>query len=127
MPKPFRRPSQLRATDFDRYGHLNQSVYHQLLEDGRIGFVDQLGLPGLQFVVARVELDYRREILPAEAQVEIEIGLSHLGRSSFTLSQKIFKPDGELAAEGVVVLVTWDGESRSSRPLSEEERAKFSA
>jgi acyl-CoA thioesterase FadM len=50
-----------------------------------------------------------------------------VGRSSLTLTQQIFRSDGELAADGRSVLVAWDGERRRSRPLSERELATLRA
>src|SRR4051812_33480297 len=56
---------QLRWRDLDQLGHVNQSVYHEFLEQGRgavMMSVIELAGGGFEFVVARVELDYRHEI-----------------------------------------------------------------
>lgn len=125
--QPYRATRQLRSTDFDLYGHLNQAVYHELLEDARIGFL--LGLEGatLGIVVARVELDYRREVPFGVSEVEVEVSVARVGGSSFTLAQTIRLPDGATAAEGVTVLAAWDGEKRGSRQLTPEERSALEA
>jgi len=139
----YRATRQLRSTDFDVYGHLNQAAYHEVLEDARLGFLLSMEGASVAIVVARVELDYRREVPFGTPEVIAEIWVSRVGRSSFQLSQVIRLPGaepsaaepsgdesgggelvaGEVAAEGTVTLVAWDGERRGSRPLGDEERA----
>lgn len=114
---------QLRLNDFDVLGHLNQAVYHELLEQGRIGMIAALGADSNRYVLARVELDYRREIGVTIREAIVETSVEGYGRSSIRLSQRVLRPDGELAAEGFTVLVGWDGDARRSRPLDEAERA----
>ena len=115
----------LRWRDIDELGHVNQSVYHELLEDGRGALfsplIDELG--GFDFVLARVELDYRREIRHADGAVDVVTWVEAIGRTSVTLGNEIRLPDGAVAASGRSVLVAWDRQARRSRPLSERERA----
>ena len=73
--------------------------------------------------MARVELNYRREIPLAHRFVEVTLQVEGVGRSSITLEHQIFRSDGELAADGHSVLVAWDAERRGSRPLSDGELA----
>ncbi|MBB4662544.1 acyl-CoA thioesterase [Conexibacter arvalis] len=118
---------QLRLNDFDVLGHLNQAVYHELLEQGRIALMTALGGDSNEFVLARVELDYRREVPVAVREVVVETGVERVGRASVRLAQRIVRPDGELAAEGATVLVGWNRAERSSRALTDAERAALSA
>lgn len=118
---------QLRLNDFDVLGHLNQAVYHELMEQGRIALLTSLDADSNQYVLARVELDYRREVSTAFREVVVETGVERVGRSSVRLLQRILRPDGELAAEGASVLVGWDAAQRGSRPLTDAERAGLTA
>ena len=127
MPEPFTIRRELRSGDFDIYRHLNQAVYHQLLEDGRVEYLREIGLGGSDRVVARVELDHRQEVPLGEPAVDLVIGVQKVGRSSMTLSNEIRMLDGTVAAEGIVVLVAWDPERRGSRPLTEGERTILEA
>ena len=114
----------LRWGDMDALGHLNQAVYHELLEEARIAMMQALATPaGGAFVLARVELNYRREIPLTYRHVEVTMEVLEIGRSSITAAQRIVRADGELAADGVSVLVAWDVRQRRSRPLSDSERA----
>lgn len=111
----------------DALGHVNQAVYHELLEEARTALIT--GLPTPQkgaFVMARVELNYRREIPLHDRYVEVTMRVESIGRSSLTVSQQIFRSDGELAADGLSVLVAWNAAQRGSRPLSDDERAMLS-
>lgn len=118
----FRIKHPLRANDFDIYGHLNQSVYHVLLEEARIAYVfGRLPLT-FQFVLVHVELDYLREIQVGEREVEMGVATRRVGESSFELEQKVWRADGELSAQGSSTFVAWDPEGRRSRPLTEAER-----
>ena len=108
----------------DALGHLNQAVYHELLEEARTVLLSRLPTHTKQsFVMARVELDFRREVPLNNRYVEIALHVESVGRSSITLAHQIFRPDGELAADGRSVLVAWDMERRRSRPLTEPELA----
>ena len=116
---------ELRWRDLDFLGHLNQSVYHELLEEGRGALFERLGVleTGFFFVLARVELDHRREIRRDHSPVAVVLRVEAVGRSSVTVAHDILLPDGTVAAEGRSVLVAWDRDARGSRPLTDDERA----
>lgn len=117
---------QLRWSDFDMLGHLNQAVYHQLLEEARAGLTVAAG-PDFPWVLARVELDYLAEIRPEHGPVTVRTQVTGVGRSKVTLTHEIGRATGELAARGASVLVAWDVEARRSRPLTPQERRAFGA
>jgi acyl-CoA thioester hydrolase len=116
---------ELRWRDLDFLGHLNQAVYHELLEEGRGALFEQLGAldGGFFFVLARVELDHRQEIRRDHGPVTVAIRVESVGRSSVTVAHEIVRADGAVAAEGRSVLVAWDRDARRSRPLTDAERA----
>jgi acyl-CoA thioester hydrolase len=111
----------------DMLGHLNQSVYHELLEEGRAGLMMEIlrrvGSPthGV-FVVVHVDLDYHTEVRKDHGEVEVVARLSRVGTSSLGLEHQVCLPDGTLAASGTTVLVAWDPVARGKRTLTEGER-----
>lgn len=117
----------LRHRDFDTLGHLNQSVYHVLLEEARLGFLQEVLGTTPRVVLGRVELDYRHEVRIADRELTVETAVERVGRSSIRLASRMRTPSGVLAAEGVTVLVGWDAEARGARPLSDAERAALTA
>jgi acyl-CoA thioester hydrolase len=120
---------QLRWRDMDMLGHLNQSVYHELLEEGRVGFFTELArrVGGDHahggFVVAHVDLDYLTEVRRDHGEVDIVVRLAHVGNSSFRVEHEVRLLDGTLAASGGTVIVAWDPATRTKRPLSDAERS----
>ena len=110
-------------------GHLNQSVYHELIEEARIALIFELmrragnqHLPG-GYVLAHVDLDYHAEVRKDHEEVSIVVRVTRVGTASIELEHEIRLPDGRLAASGKSVLVAWDPASRTKRTLSEGERA----
>jgi acyl-CoA thioester hydrolase len=115
----------LRHRDMDALGHLNQAVYHELLEEVRSAMFSR-ALPDLPFtgyVLAHVELDYRREVRIEHERVTGECRVADVGRSRIELDNRLLLPDGDVAAEGRAVLVAWDEDERRPRPLTDDERA----
>ena len=108
-------------------GHLNQSVYHELLEEGRVALIAELmsrvGDERGGYVMAHVDLDYHAEVRKDHGEVEIVVRVGRVGTSSVELVHEVKLPDGRLAASGTSVLVAWDVTARTKRPLSEGERA----
>jgi acyl-CoA thioester hydrolase len=119
----------LRWRDLDFLGHLNQAVYHELLEEGRGALFKQLGVldTGFFFVLARVELDHRAEVRIDHGPVAVVLRVEAVGRTSVTVGHDILRADGSLAATGSSVLVAWDRKARGSRPLTGDERAALGA
>jgi acyl-CoA thioester hydrolase len=113
----------LRWRDMDMLGHLNQAVYHELLEEGRGALFASLGGMSFPFVLVRVELDYRHEVRRDHGTVEVLTRVERVGGKSVTLAQEMLLPDGTVAAAGSSVLVAWDPQARGSRELTDDERA----
>lgn len=123
---------QLRWRDMDMLGHLNQSVYHELLEEGRAALITEIahrvgGDPTHgAYVLAHVDLDYRHEVRKDHREVEVIVRLAQVGKSSLHLEHEIRLPDGTLAASGKTVLVAWDPTTRGKRMLTEAELTALS-
>jgi acyl-CoA thioester hydrolase len=119
----------LRWRDIDMLGHLNQSVYHELLEEARVAFMsDLIERTGLDrayggFVLAHVDLDHHAEVRKDHGAVDVVVRLASVGTSSIRLAHEIRLPDGRVAASGGTVLVAWDPTSRGKRTLTERELA----
>ncbi len=119
---------QLRWRDMDMLGHLNQSVYHELIEEGRIALIADLTrragdqAPG-GYVLAHVDLDYHAEVRKDHGEVDIAVRVTRVGTSSVDLEHEVRLPDGRLAASGKSTLVAWDLVNRTKRALSDGERA----
>jgi acyl-CoA thioester hydrolase len=119
---------EVRWRDLDSYGHVNNVVFLTYLEEARDEWLARsLGTAGTiwDYVVARVAIDYRREVLLEDDVVIAKCKLGGLGNSSVRTVEQVVMRDGQIAAEAEVVLVARDRESGKSRPLTPEERAAF--
>jgi acyl-CoA thioester hydrolase len=120
---------QLRWRDMDMLGHLNQSVYHELLEEGRAALMTEiisragLGRSYGSFVLVHVDLDYRTEVRKDHGEVAIVMRLGRVPTSSLTFEHEVQLPDGTVAASGKTVMVAWDAARRGKRELTAAERA----
>jgi acyl-CoA thioester hydrolase len=119
---PHRVDDVIRFGDLDPQGHVNQAVFLTYFESGRVAMFRNrdlgIGVPGLTFVMVRMEVNYLRE-LNWPGTIEIGTGVAEFGRSSFKVEQAIFR-DGVCAATGLATLVCIDLTSRKPRPLPEE-------
>jgi acyl-CoA thioester hydrolase len=117
---------EIRWRDVDAYGHVNNAVFLTYLEEARDEWLERaLGADGnaWDYVLARVAVDFRRELTLEDDRVLSRCELGSLGRSSVHTREVLLTAGGELAAEAEAVLVARDRETRRSRPLNERERA----
>ena len=119
---------EIRWSDVDAYQHVNNAVYATYLEECRDEWVERvLGKSGdsWDFVLARVAIDFRRELRLDDDCVVVSCGLTRIGNSSITLSEQIRTQDGDLSAEAEAVLVARDRALGRSRTLTQVERDAF--
>jgi acyl-CoA thioester hydrolase len=119
---------EIRWRDVDAFLHVNNAVYATYLEECRDEWMERaLGRAGdaWDFVLARVAIDFRRELVQADDVVLVRVALERIGSSSITLREEIAKLDGTLSAEAEAVVVARDRETGRSRPLTDDERAAF--
>ncbi len=125
---PFLIEESLRYCDTDRQGHVNNAVYSEFFEAGRVHLLRAPGAPapteGGEYVLARIAIDFRRELF-WPGSVTVGTGLLRLGRSSFTLAQAVFR-DRVAAATAESVLVLTDTATRRATPLTEATREALS-
>ena len=120
-PSASRLRIALRWRDMDMLGHLNQAVYHELLEEGRGAVMAEAGAHGA-WVLARVELDYLHEVRHDDEAVEVVTRVEEVGRKKVVLAHDVELASGQVAARGRSVLVAWEPEVRRSRELTAAER-----
>jgi acyl-CoA thioester hydrolase len=119
---------EIRWHDVDAYQHVNNAVYATYLEECRDEWLSEV-LEGVSdewdFVLARVAIDFRRELRLEDELVVASCRLERIGTSSVTLREEIRAGEGWLAAESEAVVVARNREARGSRPLTDAERAAF--
>lgn len=127
---PFISKQYVHFDMMDPLHHLHNAEYLVLFERARFDLWRALGNgaypenPDLDwpYVVARNEINYRAPIETAQ-EVTIGVKIVRIGSSSLTLSFEMFREDGELAADGITVIVRVDLQTRRSMPWSERFRS----
>ncbi len=123
---PFHLGIEVRFRDLDAFGHVNNAVYLSYFEMARIAYwrhvTGRTSLRDLDMIVARAEIDYRSPLLFGEA-IEVGVGCTALGRSSFVLELDVHeRGSGRLVAECRKTLVYYDLAKGQKRELTDEVR-----
>jgi acyl-CoA thioester hydrolase len=119
------RRVELRWRDMDAYGHVNNAVYLNYLEEARDAWVQEvLGkvTDTWDFVLARVSIDFKQELKQEDGAVLVRCALDSFGRSSVRTREEIVKQDGTISAIAESVIVARDPKVGRSRPLNDAER-----
>lgn len=106
----------------DAYGHVNNVVFLRYLEEARIDFLFR---PEKDFkqgsVVARHEIDYKRQLVHRHHPVDIELWVTEIRAASFTLAYEV--KDGDVVyVRASTVIVPFDFEAQRPRRITAEER-----
>jgi acyl-CoA thioester hydrolase len=115
----------IRWRDVDNYGHVNNAVYLNYLEEARDRLISRLfgDEHAWDFVVARVAIDYRDQVTQDDGEVLVRCAIAEIGTSSLRTKETVFKADGSLAAEAESVVVPREAGIPRSRPLTPVERS----
>ena len=114
-------PLQVRFSDVDVYGHVNNVKYFEFFQDARINDLSRIwkqvpaDTPRVPLVIAQMDVDYRHPILFRLEPYVVHCWVSHVGTSSFVIESEIREGD-RLFSRARVVLVTFDRESQKAAP-----------
>ncbi|MDX3519031.1 MULTISPECIES: thioesterase family protein [Streptomyces] len=113
----------LRWADMDAYGHVNNVVFLRYLEEARIDFLFR---PEKDFkqgsVVARHEIDYKRQLVHRHKPVDIELWVTEIRAASFTITYEVKDPE-QVYVRASTVIVPFDFATQRPRRITAEERA----
>jgi acyl-CoA thioester hydrolase len=125
-PRTHRVAIPIRFADIDALGHVNNAVFLSYMEVVRTAFwaefIGEVRVQEIDFVLARVEIDYRRPVLFNDA-LACDLWLEKVGRSSFTVGYRFFVDD-TLVAEARSVQVFVDLATGASKPVPESFRTR---
>lgn len=110
-------PAQLRFSDVDQFGHVNNSVYFALYDLAKTTYIKDVLGSDFQWnekviVVANINANF---LLPIyfDEQVDIETATVEIGHKSFTLLQRAVKVDDKtVKCECRTVMVLFDLKNR---------------
>jgi len=116
-----------RMGDCDGLRHVNNTKLPEWFEMARNPifriFSPELRFETFDLIMAHLEVDFLRPLLWGE-DVEIRTCVTHLGNSSFRVSQQAWQ-GGQQCARGQVVIVHYDHQAGRSKPLTADQRARL--
>src|ERR1044072_2677683 len=106
----------------DAYGHVNNPVFIRSVEEARMDFRFR---PEKDFkqgsVVARHEIDYKRQLVHRHTPVDIELWITEIRAASFTIAYEV-KDGDDVYVRASTVIVPFDFEAQRPRRLTAEEK-----
>lgn len=114
---------QLRWSDEDSLGHVNNARIVTLMEEARVRWSPRVGEQALfpdGLVVASLTVDYLASVYYGP-ELEIRVGATRIGTKSFTVRQIAYQ-NGQAVFDGSNVMVPLAADRKSSRALSDFER-----
>lgn len=123
---PSRLPLQIRFSDVDRMGHVNNSVHQQFFDLGRLAYFDGLLTPtpdwgGTVVILAHLDVDFLQPLLlSSEANIFTRTLTDSFAEKSFVMEQAIGAPDGSCVYSlSRSLMVGYDGGALRSTALPE--------
>ncbi len=111
-------PIQLRFNDIDTLGHVNNAVYQNYFDLGKVAyFTDVFGQPpdwnNQALVLASITIDYGLPVLFTE-KVEVRTRVYYVGNKSLRMLQQLVNHDGEVKATARSVMVAFNYKAQTS-------------
>ncbi len=125
----FWTPVTLRYSDQDAMAHINNCAYAAFIEAGRTmflgGLLDTKQHPEIDFILARVAIDYRRE-MHYPGTVNVGSRILRLGTKSMTTGFGLFK-NHECVCTAESVNLFFETTTRTSIPIPTDIRRTLEA
>jgi acyl-CoA thioester hydrolase len=132
MPDPvsfrFSVSLEVRWSDCDSFGHVNNAVYLTYLEQARLAYWREV-LPDIPFpgmIIARIEIDYRAQAFPGD-RLDVRAAVVSFGRTSFRTDYEIVRADGTVAARATSTQVFFDYATNRPAPIDPRVRERVEA
>lgn len=121
----------IRWGDMDTYGHVNNTVYFRYMEQARVEWIEDMGVPvrpgGNGPVIINASCTF---LIPMTypGMVEVRTYVGHPGRSSVqTYVEMLIEGDERIFAEGAAKVVWMDTQTGKSVALPDHVRALLEA
>ena len=123
-------PVQIRFSDVDQFGHMNNSVYFSLYDLAKTSYLSDVFGPQdwskFAMVVANINADFLAPVYFTDSLM-IETSVLHLGNKSFTLLQRaVDKETKEVKCQCRTVMVAFDVEQQMPIPIPQEYKEAIS-
>lgn len=123
--RKFEYSLQVRWSDSDRLGHVNNTRFVEYLQEARAQFITQCLLRAEASrgatVVRKLTVDFLRPIFDHSGPLLIEVSVSRIGRTSFAVVHRVLDVSGSLCAEAEATMVAFDLDAQAPRALTVRE------
>ena len=119
-----------RFSDLDPLGHVNNVVFHDYLQEARVGMLQDLGFvrgPGFAQVVAQQEIKHLKPLVLHPEPVLVETWIEQVGNTSYRIAYRVIDERGDCAAEASTVMAVVDPETGRPIRMSDELRDVLTA
>lgn len=116
----------VRFRDCDLMGHVNNAVYATYLEQARVEYIEDVvgeSVMSVGAVVADLHLDFERPIDRGDSVI-VAVRAGELGTTSIPLQYEI-RAEGEVAATGETLMVTFDRDAGEPAPIPDTWRERI--
>lgn len=125
-PNALEIPIELRWSDQDLLGHVNNAKLMTLAEEARIRSLErlrrQLRLEGpLDMVLRTTQTDFLRPVMYEDA-IKVLVWISRIGNTSYVMQHELIQ-NGEVCVSVEAVVVMFDSQQQAPMPLPDEVRA----
>lgn len=123
-------PLQIRFNDIDLAQHVNNSVYQEFFDLGRLGYFktvmnESLRFDGISMVIASFRVDFYQPVF-LDDEVFVETKVVALGTKSFEMAQRVVrKGESEPKAQATSTMVCFDYARQASSEIPESWRQKI--
>lgn len=100
-------PLQLRFADTDGLGHLNNAVYASYAELARLTFLGAVGVEVESLILARLEIDFRRQA-HVKDELVVRTWVERIGTTSLVMAHEVVRGGEEVVASIRTVVVHFD-------------------
>lgn len=125
-------PVQIRFSDVDSFGHVNNAVYWSYFDVGRLDylhrlFADDFELLDETVIIVHVEADYKVQTRLKDA-IAVRTGITGIGERSLKMHQEIVNTEtGAVHASSTSVLSGFSKTLQKSIPIKPEWKSKIAA
>ena len=117
-------PIQLRFSDIDQFGHVNNTVYFSFYDLGKTDYFtsvcSDVNWNREAIMVVHIEVDFLEQIYGTD-KVAVETAVTEIGNKSFKLSQQVVdQATGQVKCICKSTMVTYDLENHCSKKLTQE-------
>lgn len=124
--------TQVRWSDVDLFGHVNNAAYLRYLDDARFALFD-MGidadgqLTSSRLVVVKHEIDYLGRLTYRPQPIDVEVWVPRIGRTSVDMAYEVLDTERTVYLRASSRMVQLDAATGTPRPFTQDEREAFEA